>query len=157
RRVRRFHASLSEMLGHSSGGVDVDGLDEPAPDPLSEVLGDLRLSEGSYGRCELTRPWGMAFAPQELARFHFVVSGPCWLKSPHADWAKLHGGDVVLLPHGTGHVLAHGARGKTRPLETFPLAAVGDRAYELRAGGGGPRVLLACCSVRFDGPAAPSL
>jgi AraC-like DNA-binding protein len=134
-----------------------DGLDEPSADPLSEILLDLRLSGGSYGRCELTRPWGLDFVPQQLARFHFVATGECWLRAASAGWVQLHEGDVVLLPHGTGHALAHAARGKTRPLESVPFEEIGERTYRLRAGGAGARTLLACCSVGFDGPSAHPL
>lgn len=134
-----------------------DGLDEPRPDALSAILNDLRLAGGGYGRCELTRPWGLEFAPQELARFHFVVEGECWLRAKSVGWVPLHKGDVALLPHGSGHSLAHAERGKTKPLESFPLDEIGERAYRLRAGGKGKRTLLSCCSVGFEGASAPAL
>jgi len=124
-----------------------------AHDPLSEVLQDLRLSEGTYGRCELTRPWGIEFAPQAQARFHFVVSGDCWLRPPKGPWKELHEGDVVLLPKGTGHALAHQARGRLKDLEAMPLEEIGDGAYEMRAGGAGKKTVLVCCSVGFSQPA----
>ena len=39
---------------------------------LPEILiHDFRLSGVSYGRCDLTSPWGIAFAAQPLLRFHF--------------------------------------------------------------------------------------
>jgi AraC-like DNA-binding protein len=126
-------------------------------DPLSEVLQDLRFSDGSYGRCELTRPWGLEFPPIALARFHFVVSGDCWLRAPKRGWLQLHAGDVVLLPHGSGHALADRARGRVTLLEDVPLAEIGDRTYEMRIGGAGSRTILACCSVGFEQPAVHPL
>jgi len=136
------------MFSRSSDPASAPGLD-----PLSEVLQDLRLSGVGYGRCELTRPWGLEFPPQSAARFHFVAAGGCWLRSPDGEWLPLRAGDVVLIPRGTGHALADTARGRTKPIDDMPLEEIGDRAYRLRAGGRGARTLLACCSVSFEQPA----
>ncbi len=127
------------------------------PDPLSEVLQDLRLAGASYGRCELARPWGIEFPPQREARFHFVADGSCWLRAPTREWILLRAGDIALLPHGTGHALADSARQPTTALDKFPLEEIGDRTYRLTAGGAGTRTLLACCSVSFEAPAVHPL
>jgi len=141
------------MLGRSSD-VATDGM---TLDPLSEVLQDLRPSGVSYGRCELTRPWGIDFPPQGAARFHFVATGECWLHTSTLGWIPLHAGDVVLLPHGTGHALADAAEGRTKPIDEFPLEEIGDKTYRLTAGGDGTRALLFCCSVSFEEPAVHPL
>ena len=47
----------------------------PSPDFLSEVLQDLRLARASYGRSELTAPWGIEIPFKEGVRFHFVAEG----------------------------------------------------------------------------------
>lgn len=126
---------------------------ELTADPLSAVLQDLRLSGVGYGRCELGRPWGIEFPPQSEARFHFVVSGSCWLRNPDGDWLALGRGDLALLPRGRGHALSDRPRGRTKSIDDLPLEAIGDRAYRLSAGGSGARTLLVCCSVSFDEPA----
>jgi AraC-like DNA-binding protein len=131
----------------------LESAERVAPDPLSEVLQDLRLSGVSYGRCELTAPWGIDFPPLSVARFHFVAEGEGWLFSEAAGEMRLQAGDVVLLPRGTGHALADTPRGATRPIDDFPLEAIGDRTYRLHGGGGGARALLFCGSVGFDEPA----
>jgi AraC-like DNA-binding protein len=139
------------MNGHSSEAAPI------APDRLSEVLQDFRLTANSYGRCELKRPWGISFPPQPEARFHFVVSGGCWLRPPKRGWQELSAGDVVLLPRGAGHALASDARGALHPLEQMPLEEIGERTYALRAGGSGAATVLVCCSVGFGQPAAHPL
>ncbi len=126
-------------------------------DPLSEVLQDLRIAGVSYGRCQLSSPLGIDFAPQRAARFHFVAAGACWLHTAALGWLPLRAGDVVLLPHGRGHALADTAGGPTRPLDKFPLEQIGERTYRLCAGGGGTRALLLCCSVSFEAPAVHPL
>lgn len=126
-------------------------------DVLSEVLGDLRIESGTYGRCELTGSWGIDFRDVTQARFHFVVAGSCSLRAPGRGWMDLHTGDVVLVPHGKHHALAHKARGKLAPLEEMPLEEIGERAYQMRAGTRGDATILVCCSVTFAAPAAASL
>jgi AraC-like DNA-binding protein len=123
------------------------------PDPLSEVLQDFRITGVGYGRCELTRPWGIDFPPQKMARFHLVAQGECWLRAPTLGWIPLNVNDVVLLPHGIGHALSDTSDGKAKPLEEIALEEIGDRVYRMREGGGGSQALLFCCSVGFDEPA----
>jgi len=129
----------------------------PSGDFLSQVLQDLRITNNSYGRCELRRPWGIDFPPQPEARFHFVASGSCSLRSPDKTWIALEAGDVALLPHGTHHVVAHPARGKAKPFDAMPLEEIGDRTYAMRAGGTGATTVLVCCSVGFAEAAAHPL
>ena len=143
------------MLGRSSGPSRT-----LTRDPLSEILQDLRLAGASYARCELTSPWGIEFPAQKLARFHFVADGECWLRAPPLRWTRLRAGDVALLPHGTGHVLTHRPRGRTKPLDAVPVELMGDRFYRMKAGGAGgagAQTLLACCSVDFEEPAVHPL
>lgn len=79
---------------------------ERGDDLLSQILVDLRLDGVEYNRCELNGPWAVAYSAQSWARFHFVGSGSCWLRTPDADWLQLHQGDAVLLPRGSLHILA---------------------------------------------------
>jgi AraC-like DNA-binding protein len=126
-------------------------------DALSAILQDLRLVHGSYGRCFLPHPWGIDFPPQPEARFHYVVSGDCWLRAPKRGWVRLAPGDVALLPHGTGHGLAHRPRQRTRPLEDMPLEPIGDATFEMRPEmrpGGAAQTTLVCCSVAFGAVSA---
>jgi AraC-like DNA-binding protein len=140
------------MLSRSS--EPAEGL---TPDALSEVLQDLRLSGVSYARCELTRPWGIDLPPQRDARFHFVATGDCWLRTEALGWIPLHAGDVALLPYGTGHALTDTDHGRTKPLDGLPLQEIGDRIYSVREGGGGARSILVCCTVSFEEPAVHPL
>jgi len=143
---------VREVHDRSSGSHDALSID-----PLSAVLRDLRLAGVGYGRCELTRPWGIDLPAEGLARFHFVAAGSCWLGMSARKWIPLRRGDVVLLPHGAGHALADEARGPTTPLDELPREEIGDRTYRVETGGGGAATLLVCCSVRFEEPAVHPL
>jgi AraC-like DNA-binding protein len=131
---------------------------EPRSDDiLSEILQDLRLARASYGRSEFTAPWGVQIPYKEGVRFHFVVEGTCWMLTEGQSPLALDAGDVVLLPHGTGHVIADDPHRDPRPLAEIGPRLVGNSTYHLAAGGGGERTLLVCCTIGFEGPTAHPL
>jgi AraC-like DNA-binding protein len=131
-------------------------VDSNAPDSLSEILQDLRLAGASYCRTELSSPWGIEFARQNRAQFHFVTEGHCWLRMDADDPGpqRLLAGDLVLFPRGTNHLLSDRRRGHTTPLEQLPREQVNKTTNRLRNGGGGARTLLVCCSFAIGDPAA---
>ena len=149
-----IHDILSPMLDHSS-----DFAARPAPDSLSEILQDLRPSKGSYGRCELTQPWGIIFPPQPQARFHFVVAGDCWLQTSEFGWARLRAGDIAFFPRGTPHVMADDTRSTFVDFQTIPQEEIGEKTYAVRLGDGdlNTQTLLVCCSVSFAEPSTHPL
>ncbi len=65
--------------------------------------------------------------------------------SPPHRTRWLEAGDVVLLPHGTGHIIADEPRRQPRPLEdtarsSWATRLTGSRAVEMRS-------LIVCCTV----------
>src|ERR1051325_1811358 len=77
----------------------------PQSDPLGEALGFLRMSETAYYHSELAAPWGLVM-PKDCPKFHFVVSGQCWLELEQGGEHLLSAGDFVVIPHGSGHRLS---------------------------------------------------
>lgn len=73
-------------------------------DVLSQVLTLIRLRGELVYTAQLRAPWAISF-PKGSAHFHFVESGEVWIKTMDAEPIHAKQGDVVLLPHGTGHVL----------------------------------------------------
>jgi AraC-like DNA-binding protein len=140
------------MVTHSSGEPD-----RAAPDALSDVLQDLRLSGTSYCRSEFHAPFGLQFPPEEGAVFHFVAEGGCWLRPSGDDPVRLEAGDVVLLPRGAGHALLDRLDTPTKRIRDLHRERVGGSLYRLRAGGSGVAALLACCAVRFEASAVHPL
>src|ERR1051326_2221099 len=130
---------------------------ETQPDLLSEVLQDLRLARASYGRSELTAPWGIEIPFKEGVRFHFVAEGSCWMLTASQAPLFMESGDVVLLPHGTGHVIADNPVRRPIPLDEIGPELIGNSNYRLSAGGGGDRSLIVCCTIGFEGPTAHPL
>ena len=126
-------------------------------DLLSEVLQDLRLTRASYGRSEFTAPWGVEIPYKDGVRFHFVAEGSCWMLTERQSPIFLNTGDVVLLPHGTGHVIADEPNRQPRRLDEWRPHLIGNSTYHLTGGGGGIRALIVCCTIAFDGPTAHPL
>jgi AraC-like DNA-binding protein len=132
----------------------------PRVDPndlLSEVLQDLRLAKASYGRSEVTAPWAIEIPYKEGIRFHFVAEGSCWMLSDARQPVWLETGDVVLLPHGSAHVIADQPSRRPKSLAEVGPQLVGNASYRIATGGGGARSLIVCCTIGFDGPTAHPL
>jgi AraC-like DNA-binding protein len=155
------HAHSSGFHDRSSGRAGRANPARPAgrlaPDALSEVLQDLRLTDASYCRTEMHAPWGIEIAPEEGAVVHLVIDGTCWLRTAAAPALRLDPGDVVLLPHGAGHALVDAPTSATRPLRALPRERVGDRTFRLHGAGSGARALLVCCGISFEASAVHPL
>ena len=126
------------------------------PDSLTQILLGLRLDGVEYGRCIMRAPWAVAFPAQRAARFHFVGSGGCWLRTAGTDWVRLNPGDAVLLPHGSFHVLASAPDVPTVDIDSLSRVAVSENIYLV--GGpphadnseGPPRDVMFCGALRFN-------
>jgi AraC family transcriptional activator of mtrCDE len=89
------------------------------PDWLSQLLGLITVTGRLEIRCSYGAPWRVVYeqsAPWEIP-YHVVLKGRAFLDDPgDGQAAELAEGDLVLLPHGSPHVLHDGSG---RP----PLAA----------------------------------
>ena len=121
-------------------------------DPVAEILHDFRLSNTFYCRSELRAPWGLEIPPQCGATFHFVAEGGCYLRRESAEPLRLNAGDLVLLPHGRGHILADAPDGPTVSADSLEHEVIGQNAALLRHGGSGDLAVLVCGGVHFEEP-----
>lgn len=95
-------------------------------DPVSELLMGMRLRGASYGRLQLTPPFGIRFPAGPEARFHFVARGNVVLRAPGQVQRELGCGDAVLLPRGEMHEIVTAANVTIRDYESYtrtPLCA----------------------------------
>lgn len=77
-------------------------------DVLTQVLDAIHLGGALSARVELGAPWALHYGEQTgyRAGFHVVVTGDCWITlDTTGECVTLSRGDVVVLPHGTGHTL----------------------------------------------------
>jgi len=76
-------------------------------DVLSDILSLLRLQGTLYFSTELSSPWGIRVpAFGQVARFHLVVRGRCWVRVGGSPPLELQSGDLILIPHGSEHILS---------------------------------------------------
>jgi AraC-like DNA-binding protein len=120
-------------------------------DVLTSVMDALRLRSRVFCRSELKAPWGLALKPSDYAHFHVIERGGAWLRMEGQEPVALTGGDLVVIPHGTGHTLTDSLETKARPLAEM----AGRRASEggcilMRGGGEGAETQLVCGSFRFE-------
>ncbi len=73
---------------------------------LSDLLKSIRLHSTLYCRANMCAPWGFRISPREVASFHIVTEGKCWLTVEGIDKpVLLTQGDLVILPHGHAHTM----------------------------------------------------
>lgn len=127
-------------------------------DVLTTVMNAVRLVSRVFCRSELRAPWGMSLPASEYAHFHVVERGGAWLRLEGHEPVALAGGDLVVVPHGTGHTLTDSPRTRARPLPDLagPHPRAGGCAV-MRGGGSGAETQLVCGSFRFDRREAHSL
>ena len=122
-----------------------------ATDVLTTVMDTVRLRSRVFCRSELKAPWGMALPRSDYAHFHVVERGGAWLRIEGQEPVALAGGDLVVVPHGTGHTLTDSLATKARPLAEMagrPASAGG--CVLMRGGGEGAETQLVCGSFRFE-------
>jgi AraC-like DNA-binding protein len=129
-------------------------------DVLTQVLEAVRLGSPLSARIELSAPWALHFGPETGQRsgFHAVVAGHCWVKLDDvADTIALNPGDVVVIPHGTGHVVAD--HPDTVPLElgAYVSALPPGGRLALPFNGDGEATVVLCGSYSFGSDGAHPL
>jgi AraC-like DNA-binding protein len=89
-------------------------------DPLSDVLRVVRLTGAHFFRTRASGTWGIEAAPaaelsprilpgsEQLIPYHLVMTGTCWGGLTGRPPVELRAGDVILFPHGHGHVMCSG-------------------------------------------------
>ena len=128
-------------------------------DPVGEALHRLRVTGVFYCRTEAAGAWAVDMpAFGDCVSFHVITAGECWVEVPGAPAVRLTAGDLALVPHGRGHVLASEPGAPSLgPVDQLPQEYVTDNYTILRHDGPGPRVELLCGLLSVDGPASRPL
>jgi AraC family transcriptional regulator, activator of mtrCDE len=90
-------------------------------DPLTAIAPLLRVRPELQDLCRFGGDWRSPHDPetQGWAAFHVVTKGTCQVERPDQPPVALEAGDVLLLPHGDGHVVYGGdGRGAGQPIAT---------------------------------------
>ncbi|MFC6593658.1 AraC family transcriptional regulator [Kitasatospora paranensis] len=75
-------------------------------DVVSDAISAVRIGQPSSNRLRVGGSWCTRIPGYDGAGFHVVLAGTCWLLPDGGAPVALGTGDTVLLPHGTGHVIA---------------------------------------------------
>lgn len=88
-------------------------------DILNDIFSTLNLQGALYFRTDFTPPWGVSVPQYEqAARFHLVIQGSCHVQINGSSAVKLSAGDMIMIPRGAPHILAHDPYASAPPLET---------------------------------------
>src|SRR5712692_738787 len=75
-------------------------------DVLADVLQSIHLQSTLYRRARMGAPWGFRVSRREVASFHLVTGGTCWLTVEGIGKpVLLNEGDLAILPHGHSHTM----------------------------------------------------
>jgi AraC-like DNA-binding protein len=119
--------------------------DSAVEDVLAEVLASNAVHGAVAARTELAAPWAIRFPRVARAGFHIVTRGSCYLRVDEDEPVPLSNGDVVLLPHGSEHLLSSAPRA-SGPTFGALLARPGteQRGGMVRVPGPGPVTAIVC-------------
>jgi AraC-like DNA-binding protein len=117
-----------------------------SPDVLGQILERSRLRGQIYCRTAARAPWGLTFPQRPEAALHLVMAGTCLLIQG-TERVVLGPGDLVLVPHGAGHVLADSVRSPRQSLDAW---LAGWQGGSRRIGGAGLETAVLCGSFASD-------
>jgi AraC-like DNA-binding protein len=145
-------------------------------DPLSGLLGAVKLTGAVFFDIDATSPWvaetpaGPAIAArimpqsQHLISYHAVTRGGCWGGLIGAKPIRVEAGDIIVFPQGDPHVLSSAPGMRAEPVDRMFRRPTGDQRlpFSLKTGGGGPEeAQVVCgflgCDVRPFNPLVASL
>jgi AraC-like DNA-binding protein len=132
----------------------MDRLNTDRDDGLSVLLREVNVRSVVYCLSDFAAPWGFRVERSPVAKFHVVLHGAASLAVGDGDPVALASGDLVLLPHGDGHIAADQPGSPVRHLDRILADHPVDAAGRLSYGGSGARTRLLCGGFELH-PALP--
>ena len=113
-------------------------------DVLAQMLRAVHLGGRLSARLRVAAPWGLRFGRVErLAGFHALLQGSCWVMLDGGEQpVRLNAGDVVLLPHGTAHVMCDAPESPAVDLHTLVGQIAPGEVVDIPCGAAEPASLL---------------
>jgi AraC-like DNA-binding protein len=123
----------------------------PPADSLADSLRSINVRSVVFCRSDFTAPWGFRVDATAMAKFHLVLAGAAYLaldgeNEPH----RLVAGDVVVLPHGTGHAVTDAPGSPAPCLERILVDYPVDEVGTMTCGGGGAVTTVVCGGFGTD-------
>jgi AraC-like DNA-binding protein len=126
-------------------------------DAVTELLATLRVHSTVYCLSELREPWGFEVEGANVAKFHLVLAGSCWLNLAGHEPAQLRAGDLVVLSRGERHVVGDRPGSPVTSLDRIVAGHPLDQDARLTYGGTGALTRLLCGGFVLDDPAPAAL
>jgi AraC-like DNA-binding protein len=120
-------------------------------DAVTELLTALTVRSSVYCMSELRAPWGFRVEGANVAKFHLVLEGQCWLLADGANPLLLSAGELVVLPRGERHTVCDEPDSPVLGLDVLIAEHLLDDQVRLRYGGDGPRTRLLCGGFALTG------
>ena len=134
-------------VSRPQGGAGLELLAGPRDDDLSVLLERINVRSAVFCLSDLGAPWGFWVDGSATAKFHLVLAGRAMLtlEEPGVTPAELSAGELVLLPHGSAHLMQDHRDSPAPPLDRILAEQAGPEGGErLMYGGDGPRTSLLC-------------
>jgi AraC-like DNA-binding protein len=123
----------------------------PASDDLSEALSAIRVKSVVFCRSAFTAPWGFHVEDTPIAKFHLLLTGRALLTLDGDGMSHpLAAGDLVVLPHGTGHRLHDRSASCAPELNQILIEHPVDARGRMWYGGGGDATAVICGGFGAD-------
>lgn len=118
-------------------------------DALADVLSTVRLQSAIFSRADVQAPWAVSTQGAHSGIFHAVVRGSCCIRVAGGGWEPLGAGDVALIPHGHGHIMADTPTRRATPIQQL-VESTPDGPDLLRVRGPGPATFILCGTFRME-------
>jgi AraC-like DNA-binding protein len=120
-------------------------------DVVADMLQSIRLESVLYCRATMGAPWGFRISRREVASFHIITGGTCWLTVEGIEKpVPLSEGDLVILSHGHAHTMTDHPNTPVTRLEDLvskqPLKKDGIVSH----GGRGAVTTLVCGGLQLE-------
>jgi AraC-like DNA-binding protein len=133
------------------GGTVVDPLTQFQEDVVADVLQSIHLQSALYCRAHLSAPWGLGIPRRDVATFHIVTAGACWLRVEGTDEPVfLTTGDLLILPHGHAHAVTDQLTTPVTEFEDFVSRHPADTYGRVYGDGQGTRSTLVCGAYQLE-------
>ncbi len=126
-------------------------------DALSDFLASIRVEGSIFSRAEMSAPWGVLTRGAEDAIFHVVLSGAGWISVDDAPPIAFRAGDLLVMPHGSKHVLSDLPATPGTWIMDLPTHTGDDGLPCVTVSGGGPRTSILCGMFQLDARGRESL
>jgi AraC-like DNA-binding protein len=130
----------------------VERLNTSPGDAVTDLLTALTVHSSVYCLSELRAPWGFQVDGANLAKFHLVLEGSCWLRVDDETPLRLAVGELVILPRGERHTMSDELDSPVRGLDLLIADHPLDDQARMRCGGDGSTTRLLCGGFALGGP-----